>query len=135
MFFLENSNEKEDMSYDVKFNKFLFKNPGTLYKVLLFSEIFPDRVEPQKISIGKTVGQSRIDNPFTLIRRYSSKSYSSLLDYYMKLSHCHVDVTATTLGADSHIDIHIHLNDDSRLNRILKHLLNLPDVVLYISLD
>ena len=35
-----------------------------------------------------------------LIRRYSSKRHSSFLDYHIKLSHCHVDVTATTVGAD-----------------------------------
>ena len=35
-----------------------------------------------------------------LIKRYSSKSHSSFLDYNMKLSHCHADVTETTVGAD-----------------------------------
>ena len=35
---------------------------------------------------------SKLDNPF-IIRRYSSKRHSTFLDYHMKLSHCHVDVT------------------------------------------
>ena len=33
----------------------------------------------------------------------------------MKLSHCHVDVNAVTLGADSHIHIRTHLHGKSRL--------------------
>ena len=44
------------------------------------------------------------------------------------------DVTATTLGANLHIDVHTYLHDESRLKRILKHPLNVPDVVLYKSL-
>ena len=44
--------------------------------------------------------QSRIDNLFTLVRRYSSKRHSSFLHYHTKLSHCHVDVTATVVGVD-----------------------------------
>ena len=59
------------------------------------------------------------------------KGVSHFLDYHMKLSHCHVDVTATTLGADLHIDIHAHLHDESRLNWILKDPLNVPDAALY----
>ena len=61
------------------------------------------------------MGQSRIENPFTLIRRYSSKRHLSFLDYHMKLSHCHVDVTETILGTDLHIhSIHIHLIGEPR---------------------
>ena len=48
----------------------------------------------------------------------------------MKLSHFHVDVTATTLGAALHIHMHTNSHDESQLNRILKHPLNVPDVVL-----
>ena len=44
--------------------------------------------------------ESRIDNPFTLIGEYSSKRCSSILDYYMTLSHCQVNVNATNVGAD-----------------------------------
>ena len=36
-----------------------------------------------------------------LIRKYSSKRHSLFLDYHTKLSHCHVNVAATTPGADS----------------------------------
>ena len=45
-------------------------------------------------------GVFRFDNPFSLIRRHSSKWHFSFLDYHMKLLHCHVDVTATAVGAD-----------------------------------
>ena len=48
----------------------------------------------------QNVGLSRIDNPFTLVRRYTSKRHSSFLDHHMKLSHCHVDKTAMALGTD-----------------------------------
>lgn len=58
-------------------------------KVLLYSTIQD-----------QNVGQSRIGNPFTFIGRYSSKKHSSFLDYHMKLSYSHVDVTATAVGAD-----------------------------------
>ena len=43
---------------------------------------------------------SRIGNPCTLIRRYSSKRHSSFLDNQMKFSHCYVEATATALGTD-----------------------------------
>ena len=46
------------------------------------------------------VGLIKIDNPITLVRRYSSKSQSLFLDCHMKLPHYHVEVTATTVGAD-----------------------------------
>ena len=43
------------------------------------------------------MSQYRIDNSFTLIGMYSSKWYFSFSDYHMKLSHCHVDLTATAV--------------------------------------
>ena len=54
----------------------------------------------RKQNVKQNVGQSRIDNPFILIKRFSSKRHSSFLNYHMKLSHCHVHVTATIVGAD-----------------------------------
>ena len=47
----------------------------------------------QKNYVKENMAQSRTDNPFTLIRRYSSKRHSSFLYYYMKLSRCHIDVS------------------------------------------
>ena len=35
----------------------------------------------------------RVDNPFTLMRRYSSKRHSSFLYYHMKLQQYHVDIS------------------------------------------
>ena len=40
--------------------------------------------------------QSRIGDLFN----YSSKRQSSFLEYHMKFSHCHVDITGTEVGAD-----------------------------------
>ena len=62
--------------------------------------MFPSEKKLSKMSTEKTVGQSRMDSPFNLIRGYSSKRHCLFLDYHRKLSHCHVDVTATTVGAD-----------------------------------
>lgn len=84
--------------------KYLFwlipsKDPGNANKVLLHSTL-----ENPSISVGRTMREnmkeSRIDNPFTLIGEYSSKRCSSILDYYMKLSHCQVNVSTTNVGAD-----------------------------------
>ena len=81
--------------------------------------------------IGKTVGQSSIDNLFTIILEGNLPKGLSHFRIIVWSFHCHVNVTETTLGADLHILIHTHLHDESRLKWILKHPLNVPDVALY----
>ena len=74
------------------FGYFFKKNQGikeTPNKVLLYGTIQDQNVE-----------QSRIGNPFALIRRYSSKKHFSFLDYHTELSYCPVDVTVTAAVAD-----------------------------------
>ena len=46
----------------------------------------------RKNYVKELVGQTRVDNPFTLIRTYSSKRYSSFLYDHVEPLHCHVDV-------------------------------------------
>ena len=54
----------------------------------------------EKNYVKENVGQSKFDNPFALIRRFSFKWHSSCLYYHLKLSYCHTDASTYNHSRD-----------------------------------